>query len=311
MDLSTALVPSEGSLDPIDGYVVFRLLQAAAREFSNGDENVLDEEIGDYKRVMERRGEHCVSSDPLDLGVTLWTAHWFAERESWAARLVGNCAEQIYELFELDSYLSRTIKYRLAFREFGTCLGINCHAQSHVEEETRHLQQTKQASLSTEPADETKPNTCLPPSKSPSSPQPQHPSSSQSKPRQTNTDKPKDDGAGKEEKIGTRFSPPVPLQHYADEIIKQWEPYIEKSLTTSTTGQQQIEEDTLTPDDLRPITKVMYAAALIPGGKFARFFLCVFDMISEPLVRELISLSSVFALIEKNSFSTRVSKPRT
>ena len=89
MDLSAPLVASEGNLDPIDGYVVFRLLQAAEGE------PVLSEEIADYQRVIERKGEHFVLSDPLDLGMTLWTAHWFSEEEDWAARLAGRCYEQI------------------------------------------------------------------------------------------------------------------------------------------------------------------------------------------------------------------------
>lgn len=95
MDLSAPLVPSEGNLDPIDGYVVFRLLQAAATTMDNELEPVLAEEIADYQRVIERKGEHFVSSDPLDLGMTLWTAHWFAEKEQWAARLAGRCFEQL------------------------------------------------------------------------------------------------------------------------------------------------------------------------------------------------------------------------
>lgn len=93
MDLSVPLVASEGNLDPIDGYVVFRLLQGAAKQAGRGA--VLAEEIADYKRVMERKGQHFVSSDPLDLGMTLWTAHWFSEKEDWAARLAGRCFEQI------------------------------------------------------------------------------------------------------------------------------------------------------------------------------------------------------------------------
>jgi hypothetical protein len=93
VDLSIALVPSEGNLDPIDGYVVYRLLQAAAMQM--GDGRLLDEEIADYKRVMERKGEHFVSSDPLDLGMTLWTSHWFSERENWATMLAGRAFEQI------------------------------------------------------------------------------------------------------------------------------------------------------------------------------------------------------------------------
>lgn len=94
MDLSAPLVASEGNLDPIDGYVVFRLLQGTAASQDDGDKNVLQEEIGDYLRVMRRKGEQFVSSDPLDLGMTLWTAHWFSE-EDWAARLAGRCFEQI------------------------------------------------------------------------------------------------------------------------------------------------------------------------------------------------------------------------
>ncbi|BCS23786.1 uncharacterized protein APUU_40230A [Aspergillus puulaauensis] len=93
MELNKALVGSEGNLDPIDGFVVFRLLQAAAGA-RGGDGEVLKEEIEDYARVMRRKGEHFVSADPLDLGMTLWTAHWFVHEE-WAAKLGERCFEQI------------------------------------------------------------------------------------------------------------------------------------------------------------------------------------------------------------------------
>ena len=95
MDLSTPLVSSEGNLDPIDGFVVFRILQAAALEAGDGE--VLAEEISDYKRVMEHKDEHFVSSDPLDLGMTLWTVHWFSEKEKWASNLATRCFEQMCE----------------------------------------------------------------------------------------------------------------------------------------------------------------------------------------------------------------------
>lgn len=48
----------------------------------------------------------------------------------------------------------------------------------------------------------------------------------------------------------------VDLKCYSDAIIAAWDPYMELSIS-----------DGLTPEDLRPITRVMYAAALIPGGK--------------------------------------------
>jgi hypothetical protein len=103
MDLATPLVPSEGNLDPIDGYVVYRLLQASAMAMIGGGggnvgsdkPKILDEEIADYKRVMERKGEHFVSADTLDLGMTLWTCHWFSDQEKWASKLAERCFQQI------------------------------------------------------------------------------------------------------------------------------------------------------------------------------------------------------------------------
>lgn len=184
MDLSGPLVASEGNLDPIDGYVIYRLLQATAEQNNEGE--VLQDEINDYKRVMQRKGEHLVSSDPLDLGMTLWTAHWFSGSEDWAGRLAWKCFEQIYDLFEINRYLERNIKYRLAFREFGTCLGIESQTEKTMEKE--HV---------------------------------------------------------------------VDLKVYADAIVTSWDPYMELSISTG-----------MTPDDLRPITRVMYASALIPGGEY-------------------------------------------
>jgi hypothetical protein len=46
------------------------------------------------------------------------------------------------------------------------------------------------------------------------------------------------------------------LKNWADAIIAEWDPYMKLSIS----------ED-LTPEDMRPITRVMYASALIPGGK--------------------------------------------
>ncbi|KAL6233401.1 hypothetical protein BDW75DRAFT_191011 [Aspergillus navahoensis] len=188
MDLSRPLVASEGNLDPIDGFVVFRLLQAAACHFEKGGKGdggtVLEDEIEDYARVMKRKGEHFVSLDPLDLGMTMWTVHWVLE-EDWAQRLAERCFDQIYELLEMHRYLDRSMKYRLAFREFGTALGLRCMAEQEVEKERA-----------------------------------------------------------------------VDLKAYSDQILDVWRPVMEASLSADAM-----------PEDLKPITRVMYAAALIPGGK--------------------------------------------
>lgn len=93
MDLSRPLVASEGNLDAMDGYIIFRMLQASAQKYS--DSLVLEEEIADYRRVMACKGRHSLSQDPLDLGMTLWTAHWLAAKETWAADLTKRCFVQL------------------------------------------------------------------------------------------------------------------------------------------------------------------------------------------------------------------------
>jgi hypothetical protein len=84
--------------------------------------------------------------------------------------------------------LERNIKFRLAFREFGTCMGIECQAEQANEKERA-----------------------------------------------------------------------VDLKTISAAIIAAWDPYMELSISND-----------LTPEDLRPITRVMYAAALIPGGESAQ-----------------------------------------
>ena len=92
-------------------------------------------------------------------------------------------------LFEINRYLDLPAKYRLAFREFGTCLGIRCHVE---EQEAK----TKSEHSSTD------------------------------------------------------------IEVYADGILHYWESTMKSSISLWS-GE----------DDLKPITKVMYAAALIPGGE--------------------------------------------
>jgi hypothetical protein len=90
------------------------------------------------------------------------------------------------DLFEINRYLERSIKFRLAFREFGTCMGLQCESEQTGEKERA-----------------------------------------------------------------------VDFKSWSDAIIAAWDPYMELSAPAH-----------LTPADLRPITRVMYASALIPGGKW-------------------------------------------
>jgi hypothetical protein len=121
IDLQEPLVRSEGNLDPVDGLVVFTLLQRT----DGAESTVLKDEIDDYKRIVDTKWRTYTSSDPLDLGMTLWTAHWFADEQEWAEGLVHG-AERDTERFWASPYFRRRTSHRLAFRDFGLALGMRC-----------------------------------------------------------------------------------------------------------------------------------------------------------------------------------------
>ena len=123
MDLSHPLVHSEGNLDPVDGYVIFTLLQRTHGEGST----VLRDEIRDYDKIVQTKWQGYSSSDPLDLGMTLWTAHLLAgeDEHPWAAEVLAKAKRDTAKLFS-KGYFDRDIERRLAFREFGTALGVQC-----------------------------------------------------------------------------------------------------------------------------------------------------------------------------------------
>ncbi|KAF1809376.1 hypothetical protein P152DRAFT_484690 [Eremomyces bilateralis CBS 781.70] len=119
MDLSEPLVRSEGNLDPMDGYVVFRLLQS-----TGGDSQMLANEIGEYEKIVRTKWQGYSSTDPLDLGMSLWTVHWFSGEE-WADGILESAVRDLKRLFKLGGFEGPQQR-RLAFRDFGTCLGIEC-----------------------------------------------------------------------------------------------------------------------------------------------------------------------------------------
>lgn len=124
MDLSHPLVLSQGNLDPIDGYVTYKQLQKTAAQY--GDEsNILEQEIAALKKMVDAKYESDSSTDTLDLGMTLWTAHWLKDEEEWAAVLTRRAVHCLIRIVEAG-YFQRSIARRLAFREFGTALGVQC-----------------------------------------------------------------------------------------------------------------------------------------------------------------------------------------
>lgn len=124
-DMKTVLVPSEGHLDAATGFVVYRLLRQTAGKLG-APSDVLEDEIADYRKLMSREGKLEASHDPLDLGMGLWMGHFFRD-EHWAAELGNQSLKMARVVFnESHGLMAQSPERRLAFREFGTCLGLRC-----------------------------------------------------------------------------------------------------------------------------------------------------------------------------------------
>lgn len=125
VDLQHTLVTSEGNLDPIDGFVTYRLLQQ-----QSADKSVLQREIADVSGFVTRKLERFSTSDTLDAGEALWLAEWFRD-ESWAKTVRAAALESIDELF-VSGWFDRPATSRLLFREMGTVLGLKTAAASET-----------------------------------------------------------------------------------------------------------------------------------------------------------------------------------
>lgn len=97
-----------------------------------GDESILREEIRDYQKILAEKITRYTSNDPLDLGMTLWTAHWLSDEEGWVTALSQKASHFLRILSTVDDYFDLPLRYRLAFREFGTVLGIRCLNQCNL-----------------------------------------------------------------------------------------------------------------------------------------------------------------------------------
>lgn len=135
MDMRRVLVNSKGNLDDVDGLVLYQLLQQTAEQFKKKVPNEsastqsLDTEIEHYRRIMATHPKS-LSGDPLDLGMSLWISHF--DREADWSREMAQAGLRIAR----DHFLPMARRpvtarsYRLAFREFGACLGIKCYVDN-------------------------------------------------------------------------------------------------------------------------------------------------------------------------------------
>jgi hypothetical protein len=117
-DLSYPITTSEGNLDAIDGLVIYRLLQE-----QSADAMVLQQEVHEMKRMVNRKMQSFQVSDELDCGQGLWLSSWFPE-EKWSIILAERCMQSAHEMFQDRRFEHLGVHDRLMFREMGLTLGI-------------------------------------------------------------------------------------------------------------------------------------------------------------------------------------------
>ncbi|PKS05951.1 hypothetical protein jhhlp_007784 [Lomentospora prolificans] len=131
-DLRRVLVGSEGHLDAATGYVVYSLLQRTASRLNYSFvPHSLATEIDEYWQIMNRNDQRTISpsSDALDLGMGLWMCH-LAGNELWAKTLGEESLSMAHRIVSPErGFIARSAGQRLAFREFGFCLGIQCYGR--------------------------------------------------------------------------------------------------------------------------------------------------------------------------------------
>jgi hypothetical protein len=127
IDMSRPLTESEGNLDPFDGYVTYRILQEVnstypSKTAKTEDLKALITQM--EKMVSVRSTKKREMYDPLDNGEALWICHWFPNEE-WSVRLSKAAADGLNTLYQVGEF-HKVPELRLAFREFGTVLGVKC-----------------------------------------------------------------------------------------------------------------------------------------------------------------------------------------
>jgi hypothetical protein len=130
IDLSRPLVPSMGQHDPLDGFVTYNELQAAAAKMEEESvEKDLRAEILDMLHICQ--GKNWITDDPLGIGGLLFdacrVAQWMAGGNLQQTDLLENLLESSLiglESFVKENSLRLPVGYRLAFRELGLSIGL-------------------------------------------------------------------------------------------------------------------------------------------------------------------------------------------
>ena len=131
IDLTYPLVPSMGQHDPLDGFVTYSELQAAAtRDFGGSSPPGLKLEIADMTGIC--RGTKLATDDPLGIGGLLFDASRIAQlmiqdglKNISLLETVVDSALLGMEAFAKGETLEYPGEFRLAFRELGLSIGLS------------------------------------------------------------------------------------------------------------------------------------------------------------------------------------------
>jgi hypothetical protein len=131
IDLTHPLVLSMGQHDPLDGFVTYSELQAAAtKNFEESSFPSLQREIAEMAKICQ--GIRLATDDPLGIGGLLFDASRIAQlmmkgvlRNSSLLETVVNSALLGMEAFSKGETLGYPAEYRLAFRELGLSIGLS------------------------------------------------------------------------------------------------------------------------------------------------------------------------------------------
>jgi hypothetical protein len=144
IDLSHPLVASMGQHDPLDGFLTYREVAAAAsRDFGGSSLPELKSEIAEMAEIC--RGLFLATDDPLGIGGLLFDA-WRTAQLMMLGRLKGgSLLEGVLDsaLVGMDAFakgrtLENPARFRLAFRELGLSIGL-----SAVERLARWIEESK------------------------------------------------------------------------------------------------------------------------------------------------------------------------
>jgi hypothetical protein len=144
IDLTYPLVPSMGQHDPLDGFVTYSELQAAATgDFAESSLPDLKNEIANMAGICQGTSVSLATDDPLGIGGLLFDASRIAQLmiqsgfkyESLLETVVGSALLGM-DAFTSGNSLGYPAEYRLAFRELGLSIGLNAieNLQKGIEE---------------------------------------------------------------------------------------------------------------------------------------------------------------------------------